>query len=41
MRVECDPWFPLHWSRAHGYEPVPFIVWLAWHAAHRMPQGDA
>jgi hypothetical protein len=30
-----DPWFPLTLSREFlGPQPVPFHVWLRWHAAH-------
>jgi hypothetical protein len=28
-------WFPLAWSMAHGYQPLPYEAWILWHFTNR------
>lgn len=35
--IRCDLMAPITWSRMHPTDPIPYELWLTWHAAHLLP----
>jgi hypothetical protein len=40
VSVRVPLWWPLHWSSTHGYAPIPFEGWVAWHYANLLPRSE-